>query len=214
MRRRGVFWRRFFLEFFAVIMAFTAFAAACRAEGTEAAKAAGLAGPLPLLVVMPTESRLLKIEEQKLELGDEEASLIAIKDYLMTALIDDDRFEVADYVEGMDTSGREVYIVRPYLSGLNGYTSGMHFFDDKGEERAGGDSGTVEVDVMLKIVDPETCRELLVVHGEGEASAKNMMVKYQEYTVSGGAKIMLDGKVDQAILKAATHAANQIRQKA
>lgn len=208
MRRRSVFWRRFFLEFFAVIIAFTAFAAVGRAEGTEAA------GPLPLLAVAPTESRLPKREEKELEIGDEEASLIAIKDYLMTALIDDDRFEVADYVEGMDTSGREAYIVRPYLICLNGYTSEMHFFDDKGEERAGGSSGTVEVDVMVKIVDPKTCRELLMVHGEGKASAKNMMVKYQEYTVSGGAKIMLDGKVDQAILKAATDAANQIRQKA
>lgn len=211
MRRRGGFWRRFFLEFFAVIIAFTAFAAVGRAEGTEAAKAAG---PLPLLAVTPTESRLPKREEKELEIGDEEASLIAIKDYLMMALIDDGRFEVTDFIEGIDTSVREAYIVRPYLIGLNGYTSGMHFFDDKGEERAGGDSGTVEVDIMVKILNPKTCKELLMVHGEGKASARNIKVTYQEYTVSGGSRIMLDGKVDQAILKAATDAANQIRQKA
>lgn len=167
-----------------------------------------------MFIVAEAESRLPKSEEKTFKVGDEEASLIAIKDYLMIALIDDGRFEVTDFIEGMDTSGREVYIVRPYLIGLNGYTSGMHFFDDKGEERAGGDSGTVEVDIMVKILNPKTCKELLMVHGEGKASARNIKVTYQEYTVSGGSRIMLDGKVDKAIFNAAMDAANQIRQKA
>lgn len=201
MKRRACFWGRIFLGIF------TAFAALTVSGRTEAAT-------LPLFIVAEAESRLPKSEEKTFEVGDEEASLIAIKDYLMMAMIDDGRFEVTDFIEGMDTSGREVYIVRPYLIGLNGYTSGMHFFDDKGEERAGGDSGTVEVDIMVKILDPKTCKELLMVHGEGKASARNIKVTYQEYTVSGGSRIMLDGKVDQAILKAATDAANQIRQKA
>lgn len=201
MKRRACFWGRIFL------VIFTAFAALTVSGRTEAAT-------LPLFIVAEAESRLPKSEEKTFEVGDEEASLIAIKDYLMMALIDDGRFEVADYVEGMDTSDREVYIVRPYLIGLNGYTSGMHFFDDKGEERAGGDSGTVEVDIMVKILNPKTCKELLMVHGEGKASARNIKVTYQEYTVSGGSKIMLDGKVDKAIFNAAMDAANQIREKA
>lgn len=67
---------------------------------------------------------------------------------------------------------------------------------------------------MVKILNPKTCKELLMVHGEGKASARNIKVTYQEYTVSGGSRIMLDGKVDKAIFNAAMDAANQIRQKA
>lgn len=146
-----------------------------------------------------------------LAVGGEEESLFAITDYLMAELTGNDAFDVTDFVEGMNFAGQETYIVYPYLTALNGYTSSFQLQSRDSSKAAGGNSGTVEADIVVKIVDAKTRKELFIVHGEGKSSTKNHHVSYKEHALSQGTEVSLDANVDMALFNAAQDAANKIK---
>lgn len=195
MRKIKSFGGRFLLVFFA---AFAVFSYSARTEA---------ASQLPVLAIARAESRL----PTALAVGDEEASLLAITDYLMAELTGNDAFDVTDFVEGMDFAGQEAYIVYPYLTALNGYTSSLHLQDRDASKAVGGGSGTVEADIVVKIVDATTHKEFFIAHGEGKSSTKNQHVSYEQHAVSGGTAVSLDANVDGALFNAAQDAANKIK---